>query len=138
MKMSSWRWSVEHGPVAQHRPQDVDPPSGQRDKSLSVLLALSLLAVVELSGGSRATKAGKRRLVERSFEHLVAPAHSAVIAGAFTGVVGGRNQPRVSGELIGTLEGGEISNGDQEFSPEDHTHSRQASDDLSFGSGEKT
>ncbi len=31
MKMSSRRAGLKHGSVAQHRPQNVDPPAGERD-----------------------------------------------------------------------------------------------------------
>jgi hypothetical protein len=43
MKMSSCRWGLEGGPVAQHRPQDVDPPSRQRDQGLWVCFLPSAL-----------------------------------------------------------------------------------------------
>src|SRR5215218_7141634 len=72
MKMSSCRWGLEGGPVAQHRPQDVDPPSRQRDQGLGVLLALTSLAVVEGPRVRRGAQAGKGRLVEDPFEDLVA------------------------------------------------------------------
>src|SRR5215218_9405492 len=72
MKMSSCRWGLEGGPVAQHRPQDVDPASRPRDQGLGVLLALTALAVVEGSRVRRGAQAGKGRLVEDPFEDLVA------------------------------------------------------------------
>jgi hypothetical protein len=74
MKMSRRRPSLEGGPVAQHRPHDVDPPAGEGDQCLSVLLALSPLAIVEGPGLWRATQACERRLVKDSFEKLVAAA----------------------------------------------------------------
>jgi hypothetical protein len=138
MKMSSRRWSFERGSVAQHRPQYIDPSPGQSDEGLGVPLAFRFLAVVEGAGGGRATQAGKSRLVEGSFEDFVAPTHPAVVAATFSGVVGCGDQPRIGGELIGALEGRELSNTDQELGAEDRTHPRQASDDLRLLSGEKT
>src|SRR3712207_6557734 len=43
MKMSSRRTGLKRGSVTQHRPKDIDPPTRQRDQSLSVPLALSSL-----------------------------------------------------------------------------------------------
>src|SRR5215207_6549371 len=63
MKMSSRRAALERSFVTQHRPQDVDPPSSQRDQSLSVPLTFSSLALVEGSGLRSAAQAGKGRLV---------------------------------------------------------------------------
>jgi hypothetical protein len=47
MKMSSRRAGLERGSVTQHRPHDVDPPTRQRDESLSVPFALGPFAIVE-------------------------------------------------------------------------------------------
>lgn len=95
MKISSRGGGLEHCPVTQHCPQDVDPPSGQCDQGLSVPLALSPLAIVKGSGGRRARQAGKGRLVEGSFEKLVPTSHPAVVATPFAGVVGGWDQPGI-------------------------------------------
>ena len=139
MKMSSpAEEGLEGGSVAQHRPQDVDPPSRQRDQGLGVPLALTSLAVVEGPGVRRAAQAGKRRVVEDPFEDLVPPAHPAVVAHPLAGVTGGRDETRVGGELVGALEGREVSHTHQELGPEDRTHARQAREDPSLGTGEKT
>jgi hypothetical protein len=138
MKMSSCRRDLEGGLVAQHRPQDVDPPTSQCDQSLGVLFALPSLAVVEGPGVRRATQAGKRRLVEDPLEDLVAPAHPAVVAGPLAGVLGGRDEASVGGELVGALEGEEVSHANQELGTEDRTHAWQASEYPSLGTGEKT
>jgi hypothetical protein len=137
MKMSSRRWSVEGGPIAQHRPQDVNPAPGQCDQGLGVSLPFSPLAIVEGSGLRRTPEAGKGELVKGSFEDFVPTTHPLIVAGAFAGVVGCGDQPGVRGELIGALEGREISNTDQELGAKDHTHPRQASDDRRLLSGEK-
>ena len=50
MKMSSRRTDLEGGSVAQHRPDNIDPPTRQGDESLGVPFALSPLAIVEGSG----------------------------------------------------------------------------------------
>ncbi len=50
MKMSSRRSSLEGSPVAQHRPQDVDPFAGERNHRLGVFLAFGPLAIVESPG----------------------------------------------------------------------------------------
>ena len=47
MKMSSCGSGLEGDLVTQHRPEDVDPPTGQSDQGLGVLLALPSPAVVE-------------------------------------------------------------------------------------------
>jgi len=103
-----------------------------------VALAFSFLAVVEGAGGRRATQAGERILLQGPFEEFVAPTHPVIVAGTFSGVVGCGDQPHIGGELIGALEGREVSNTDQELGAEDRTHPRQASDDLRLLSGEKT
>src|SRR5215212_9397172 len=46
MKMSSRRRSLVCSPISQHRPQDVDPPSGEGDHGLGVPLALSPFAII--------------------------------------------------------------------------------------------
>src|SRR5829696_376663 len=138
MKMSSCRAGLEGSPVAQHRPQNVDSPARQRDQSLGVFLSLAPLSVVEGPGLGRTTQAGERRLVEDPLEDLVAPTHSAVVSGAFAGVVGGRHQPGISGKAVRALEGTQTSCLHQELRPEDRTHARQASEDPSLGTGEKT
>ncbi len=62
MKMSSpERRRFEGRPIAQHGPQDVDPPSGKRDETLGVPLSLPPLAVVEGPGVRRGAQAGERR-----------------------------------------------------------------------------
>ena len=138
MKMSSLERRFEGSTVTQHRPQDVDPPSRQRDQSLGVLLALSSLALVEGPGVRRTTQAGKRRLVEDSLEDLVATTHPTVVTDAFAGVAGCRHQPGVGGEPLGALKSGEVPYADQKFGSEDRTHPRQASEDPGLGTGEKT
>ena len=138
MKMSSCGSGLEGSSVAQHRPHDVDPPTRQGDQSLGVPLALSSLAVVEGPGLRGATQAGKGRLVEDPLEDFIAPAHPAALADSLAGVSGGWHKTGVSGELIGTLENGEVSYSHQELGPEDRTHPRQASEDPSLGTGEKT
>jgi anti-sigma regulatory factor (Ser/Thr protein kinase) len=50
MKMSRHRAALKRGSVTQHRPHYVDPPTRQRDQSLSVSLAFSSLAIIEGSG----------------------------------------------------------------------------------------
>jgi hypothetical protein len=50
MKMSSCRTGLEGASVAQHRPDNIDPPTRQSDESLGVPLALGPLAIVEGSG----------------------------------------------------------------------------------------
>lgn len=89
MKMSSCRRNLEGDLVAQHRSQNVDPPSSQCEQSLGVLLALPSLAVVEGPGVRRRAQAGERQLVEDPLEDLVAPAHPAVVADPLAGVLGG-------------------------------------------------
>lgn len=124
MKMSSCGGSLKGYPVAQHRPQNVDPAASQGDQSLSVSLTLSSIAIVEGPGVGRATaQAGKGRLVEDPFEDLVAAARPVVVAGAFAGAVGRRDQPSVvGGEPVGALEGAEVARGHQELGRKDRTH----------------
>jgi hypothetical protein len=105
MTMSSCRRSLERSPISRHRPQDVDPPSGKRDYSLGVALALSPFAIVEGPGDRRRAQTGERRLVEGPFEHLVAAAHPSVVAYPFARVAAGRHKPSVSSELVGAREG---------------------------------
>jgi hypothetical protein len=139
MKMSSCRPGLEGGPVAQHRPQHVDPPASESDEGLGVPLALGPLALVEGPGLRGATQAGEGRVVEEDpLEDLIAPAHPTVVSYSLAGVAGGRDEPGVSGELVGALKSREVSCGDQELSSEDRTHPRQASEDPSLGTGEKT
>ena len=66
MKMSSHGGS-EPLAVAQHRPQDVDPPPSEGDQRLRVPLVLAPLAVVEGPGGGRG-EAGEGRQVEDALE----------------------------------------------------------------------
>src|SRR5215210_5791763 len=139
MKMSSpERRRLKSRSVAQHRPQDVDPSSGERDEGLGVPLALGPLALVEGPGVRRAAQAGKSREEEDALEDLVASTHPAVVARPLAGVAGGRDQTGVGGELVGALEGTEISCGHQEFGPEDRTDAGKASEDPSLGTLEKT
>ena len=138
MQMSSCRSGSEGSPVAQHRPHNIDATARQGDQSLSVPLALGSLAVVKGPRLRRATQTGKSRLVEDPLEDLVAPAHPAVVTGAFAGVASRRHQPGVGGEPIGALEGAEVSHGHQKLCSEDWTHAGQASEDPSLGTGEKT
>jgi Transposase len=138
MKMSSCGSGLEGSSVAQHRPQDVDPPASESDEGLGVPLALSPLAVVEGSGLRRATQAGKRRLVEDPLEDLVATTHPAVVANPLAGVFGDWHKTGVGGELIGARGSGKVSCGDQELGPEDRTHAGQASENPGLGTGEKT
>ena len=91
MKMSSRRRSLVCSPISQHCPQDIDPPSGEGDHGLGVPLALSPFAIIIGPGDRRSTQTGERRLVEGSFENLVAAAHPVVVARPFAGVVGGRH-----------------------------------------------
>src|SRR5215211_5596115 len=139
MKMSSpERRRFEGRPIAQHGPQDVDPPSSQRDESLGVPLALPSLAVVEGPGVSRGAQAGERREEEDPLERLVAAAHSSVVANPLAGVAGRRDEPCVGSELVGALEDREVSDGRQELGPEDRTDAGQASEDPGLGAVEKT
>src|SRR5215217_3085650 len=124
MKMSSRRSGLESGPIPQHCPQDVDSSPGEGDQRLGVLLALGSLAVVESSGLWGAAQAGKRRLVEDPLEKLVSSAHPVVVSLPLAGIVGCRDKTCVGGQPVGTLEGREVSCGDQELSPEDPSHSR--------------
>ena len=50
----------------------------------------------------------------------------------------GSDQSSIGGEPVGTLEGREVSCGDQKLCPEDRTHTRQASEDRGLRTGEKT
>src|SRR5918912_1202390 len=111
MKMSSRGRCSERRPVAQHRPQDIDPATCQRDESLGMSLSLSPLAVVEGSGLRQATQAGERRLVKDPLEHLVSAPHPAVVSDPFTGVMSGRYEPGVGSESIGIVKGSEVPNG---------------------------
>jgi hypothetical protein len=140
MKMSSpERRRFEGRPIAEHGPQDVDPPSSQRDESLGVPLALPSLAVVEGSGVGRVAQAGERREEEDPLEYLVAAAHPAVVANPLAGVAGRRDEPCVGSELVGALEDREVSSyGRQELGPEERTDAGQASEDPGLGAVEKT
>src|SRR5215207_2075 len=139
MKMSSPnRRRFEGSPVAQHRPQDVDPPAGEGDQGLSVFLAFPPLAVVEGSRLGRAAETSESGLVEDPFEQFVPAAHPFVVANPFAGVVGRRHQPGVGCEPVRVLEGGKVSCGHQELRPEDRTHPRQAIEDRRLRTGEKT
>jgi hypothetical protein len=138
MKMSSSRLGLKGSPVTQHRPQYVDPPTCQSDECLSVPLALSPLALVEGSRVRSAAQACEGRLVEDPFESLVPSSHPFVVANPLTGVMGRRHQSGVGGELVGTREGSEVSDGHEELGPEDQTHAGQASEDPGLGACEKT
>src|SRR5215211_5659215 len=105
MKMSSpERRRFKSRSVAQHRPQDVDPSSGECDEGLGVPLALLPLALVEGPRVRRATQAGESREEEEALEDLVAATHAFVVAHPLAGVAGGRDQTGVGGELISALE----------------------------------
>src|SRR5215212_842767 len=128
MKMSRDRTALEGGSITQHRPQNIDPPTRQRDESLSVPLAFSSLALVEDSGLRSASQAGKGRLVEDPLEGLVPSSHPAVLTHTLAGVVGGGYQTGVGGQPIGAREGADVAYGDQELGPEDRSHTRQANE----------
>src|SRR3712207_5242624 len=138
MKMSSRRAGLECGSVTQHRPQNIDPSSSERNQGLGMPLAFRPLAVVEGPGLRSAAQTGKSRLVEHPFEHLVAAAHPAIVTSAFARVSGRRYQPGVGSELVCTPEGPEVACCYQELSPEDRSHAWQAREDSSLGAGEKT
>jgi hypothetical protein len=70
MKMTSRRWNFERSPVAQHRPQYIDPSPGQSDEGLGVPLAFRFLAIVEGAGARRLEDLQHRR----SLSHLPAGA----------------------------------------------------------------
>ena len=86
MKMSSRRLGFKGSPITQHRPKDVDPPTRQRDQSLSVSLALSPLAIMEDPGLRGAAEAGKGRLVEDALKGLVATSHPTGVTHSLAGV----------------------------------------------------
>src|SRR5215211_331455 len=138
MKMSRRRSTLEGGSVTQHRPQDVNPPPGEGDQWLDVPFAFGPLPIVEGSGLRGPAQAGEGGLVEDSFEKLVSASHPTVVSRPLTGVVGSGDQPCVGGELIGAVEGGEVSCCDQELRSEDRPHIRQASKDRRLRTGEKT
>jgi hypothetical protein len=54
------------------------------------------------------------------------------------GVTGCRDKTRVGGEPVGAREGADVAHSDQELGPEDRPHARQASENPSLGTGEKT
>src|SRR5215217_6962829 len=122
MKMSSRRAGLECGSVTQHRPQNIDPSSSERNQGLGMPLAFGPLALVEGPGLRRAAQTGKSRLVKHPFEHLVAAAHPAVVSDPLARISDGRNQPSISGEPVSALEGTEISHSDQKLGSEDRTH----------------
>src|SRR5215211_3503107 len=131
MKMSSpERRRFESRSVAQHRPQDVDPSSGERDEGLGVPLALLPLAIVEGSGVRRATQAGESRQEEDALEE--------VVAHPLAGVASGRDQTGVGGELVGAREGRKITDGHKKLGPEDRTDAGQAREYPDLGAFEKT
>jgi hypothetical protein len=139
MKMSSRRPALEGGLVAQHRPQNIDPPTCQSNESLGVPLAFRPLAIVESPGLWCAAQAGKGRLVEDPLENLVSSSHPFVVADPLAGVAGRRDKPCIGGEPVGTLESTDVTHGHQELlGPEDRSHAWQASKDPSLGTGEKT
>jgi len=140
MKMSSpERRRFEGCSVAQHRPQDIDPPAGEGDERLGMPLTLPSLAVVEGPGLRRAAQTGEGRLVEDPLEDLVATTHPAIVADPLAGVMGCGHQPGISGEAISALEGAQkIAHAHKELGTEDRTHPRQASEDPGLGTSEKT
>src|SRR5215217_5652600 len=109
MKMSSRRAALERGSVTQHRPQNGDSSSSERDQSLRVLLALLPLAVVEGPGLWGASQACEGRLVEDPFENLIPSSHPAMVAHPLAGVPCRGHEPGVGGEPVGTLEGAQIA-----------------------------
>jgi len=78
MTMSSRDGRFESLLVADHGPEDVDPPSSQSYEGLGVPFTLRTLAVVERPGRRR-TQAGEGRLVEDPLEHPVSAAHPPVV-----------------------------------------------------------
>src|SRR5215210_2691576 len=139
MKMSSpERRRLKSRSVAQHRPQDVDPSSGERDEGLGVPLALGPLAVVEGPGVRRAAQAGKSREEEDALEDLVPSTHPAVVAHPLAGVTSRGDKTCIGSEPISTLEGTDLTHGDQELGPEDRPHAWQANENPSLPTGEKT
>jgi hypothetical protein len=137
--MSSRRAGLKRGSVTQHRPHNIDPPASERDQSLGVPFAFGPLAIVEGPGLRGAAQTGKCRLVEDPLWGLVPSSHSAVVTHPLARITGGGHQSSVGGEPVGTLEGAEVSHTDQELlGPEDRPHVRQANENPSLRTGEKT
>jgi hypothetical protein len=61
-----------------------------------------------------------------------------VVAHPLAGVASGRNQTSIGGEPVSTLESADVAHGHQKLGPEDRSHARQASENPSLGTGEKT
>jgi hypothetical protein len=53
------------------------------------------------------------------------------------GVVSGRDKTSIGGAPIGTREGADIAHGNQELGSENRSHTWQASEDPSLGTGDK-
>jgi hypothetical protein len=61
-----------------------------------------------------------------------------VVTNPLAGVTGRRDKTCVGGKPVGTLESGDVAHSDQELGPEDRPHARQANENPSLGTGEKT
>jgi hypothetical protein len=61
-----------------------------------------------------------------------------VVTHSLARVTGRRNETCVGSEPVGTLKSADVAHGHQELGPEDRSHARQASEDPSLGTGEKT
>jgi hypothetical protein len=103
-----------------------------------VPLAFGSLAIVEGPGLWSAAQARERRLIEDPLQDLVPSSHPFV-AHPLARVGGRWDKTRVvGGEPIGTLESSDVAYTDQELCPEDRSHARQANEDPSLGTSEKT
>jgi hypothetical protein len=87
--------------VPEHGPENVDPPSGQGEHSLSVALALGSLAVIEGPGGGTALDADHGRGVENALQLSVVSRRPVQVAGPVAGVVWGGGEAGVAGEVVG-------------------------------------
>src|SRR5215207_3420843 len=61
-----------------------------------------------------------------------------MVAHPLAGVTGCRDETRVGGEPVCTLESRDVAHTDQELGPEDRPHAWQTSENPSFRTGEKT
>jgi hypothetical protein len=64
--------------------------------------------------------------------------HPTTVTHPLAGVTGRRDETRIGGEPVGTLESTDVTHGYQELGPEDRPHAWQASENPSLGTGEKT